>query len=116
MRLFVWGTAVVAYVLAVVGRSALAATGVTAAQRFDVSAATLSLLAVLSLAGYRAPPVPPRLAVRRQRAPRGYPRRAPASCGGRPPPGPPASRWGSPRRCRPPPGASWPESESTASS
>jgi MFS family permease len=58
MRLFVWGTAVVAYVLAVVGRSALAATGATAAQRFDVSAATLSLLAVLSLAVYAALQIP----------------------------------------------------------
>jgi MFS family permease len=58
MRLLVWGTAVVAYVLAVVGRSALAATGVTAAQRFDVSAATLSLLAVLSLAVYAALQIP----------------------------------------------------------
>ena len=58
MRLLVWGTAVVAYVLAVVGRSALAATGVTAAQRFEVSAATLSLLAVLSLAVYAALQIP----------------------------------------------------------
>jgi MFS family permease len=58
MRLFVWGTAIVAYVLAVVGRSALAATGVTAAQRFGVSAATLSLLAVLSLAVYAALQIP----------------------------------------------------------
>ncbi len=58
MRLLVWGTAVVAYVLAVVGRSALAATGVTAAQRFGVSAATLSLLAVLSLAVYAALQIP----------------------------------------------------------
>ena len=58
MRLFVWGTAVVAYVLAVVGRSALASTGVTAAQRFGVSAATLSLLAVLSLAVYAALQIP----------------------------------------------------------
>jgi MFS family permease len=58
MRLLVWGTAVVAYVLAVVGRSALAATGVTAAQRFGVPAATLSLLAVLSLAVYAALQIP----------------------------------------------------------
>jgi MFS family permease len=58
MRLLVWGTAVVAYVLAVVGRSALAATGVTAAHRFDVSAATLSLLAVGSLAVYAALQIP----------------------------------------------------------
>ena len=58
MRLFVWGTAIVAYVLAVVGRSALASTGVTAAQRFGVSAATLSLLAVLSLAVYAALQIP----------------------------------------------------------
>ena len=58
MRLFVWGTAVVAYVLAVVGRSALASTGVTAAHRFGVSAATLSLLAVLSLAVYAALQIP----------------------------------------------------------
>ena len=58
MRLLVWGTAVVAYVLAVVGRSALASTGVTAAQRFGVSAATLSLLAVLSLTVYAALQIP----------------------------------------------------------
>lgn len=58
MRLVVWGTAVLAYVLAVVGRSALAATGVTAAQRFEVSAAQLSLLAVLSLAVYAALQIP----------------------------------------------------------
>jgi MFS family permease len=58
MRLFVWGTAIVAYVLAVVGRSALASTGVTAAQRFGVSAAALSLLAVLSLAVYAALQIP----------------------------------------------------------
>jgi MFS family permease len=58
MRLVVWGTAVVAYVLAVVGRSALAATGVTAAQRFAVSAGQLSLLAVLSLGVYAALQIP----------------------------------------------------------
>jgi MFS family permease len=58
IRLVVWGTAVVAYVLAVVGRSALAATGVTAAQRFEVSAGQLSLLAVLSLAVYAALQIP----------------------------------------------------------
>ncbi len=58
MRLLVWGTAVVAYVLAVVGRSALASTGVIAAQRFEVSAGQLSLLAVLSLAVYGALQIP----------------------------------------------------------
>lgn len=58
MRLLVWGTAIVAYVCAVVGRSALASTGPIAATRFEVSAATLSLLAVLSLAVYAALQIP----------------------------------------------------------
>lgn len=57
-RWVVWGTAVVAYVVAVVGRSSLAATGVTAAERFDVSSGVLSLLAVLSLAVYAALQIP----------------------------------------------------------
>ena len=41
-----------------VGRSALASTGVIAAQRFEVSAGQLSLLAVLSLAVYGALQIP----------------------------------------------------------
>lgn len=58
MRLLVWGTAIVAYVCSVVGRSALAATGPVAAERFGVSAGVLSLLAVLSLGVYAALQIP----------------------------------------------------------
>jgi hypothetical protein len=54
----VWGVAVLAYVAAVLGRSSLAATGVTAAERFDVSSGVLSLLAVVQLAVYGALQVP----------------------------------------------------------
>lgn len=57
-RWLVWGVAVVAYVVAVVGRSSLAATGVAAAERFDVSSGVLSLLAVFSLAVYAALQIP----------------------------------------------------------
>ena len=56
--LVVWGVAVLAYVAAVLGRSSLAATGVTAAERFDVSSGVLSLLAVVQLAVYAALQVP----------------------------------------------------------
>ncbi|GAA4782141.1 MFS transporter [Actinomycetospora chlora] len=56
--LVVWGVAVVAYVVAVLGRSSLAATGVTAAERFGVSSGVLSLLAVLQLAVYAALQIP----------------------------------------------------------
>ncbi|WP_433798608.1 MFS transporter [Actinomycetospora sp. CA-084318] len=58
MRALVWGTAVVAYVCSVTGRSALAATGPIAAERFGVSAGVLSLLAVLSLAVYAVLQIP----------------------------------------------------------
>ncbi|MDL5158148.1 MFS transporter [Actinomycetospora termitidis] len=58
MRLLVWGTAVLAYVCSVIGRSALAATGPVAAERFEVSAGVLSLLAVLSLGVYAALQIP----------------------------------------------------------
>lgn len=54
----VWGVAVLAYVVAVLGRSSLAATGVTAAERFGVSSGVLSLLAVLQLAVYAALQIP----------------------------------------------------------
>ncbi|MFC5141655.1 nitrate/nitrite transporter [Actinomycetospora rhizophila] len=56
--LAVWAVAVVAYVAAVLGRSSLAATGVTAAERFDVSSGVLSLLAVVQLAVYAALQIP----------------------------------------------------------
>lgn len=56
--LAVWGVAVLAYVAAVLGRSSLAATGVTAAQRFDVPSGVLSLLAVVQLAVYAALQIP----------------------------------------------------------
>lgn len=54
----VWGVATVAYTVAVVGRSSLAATGATAAERFGVSSGLLSLLAVLQLAVYAALQIP----------------------------------------------------------
>ncbi len=54
----IWGVAVLAYVVAVLGRSSLAATGVTAAERFGVSSGVLSLLAVLQLAVYAALQIP----------------------------------------------------------
>ncbi|MDD7964578.1 MFS transporter [Actinomycetospora lemnae] len=56
--LAVWGVAVLAYIAAVLGRSSLAATGVTAAERFDVSSGVLSLLAVVQLAVYAALQIP----------------------------------------------------------
>jgi MFS family permease len=56
--LLVWGVAVLAYVVAVLGRSSLAATGITAAERFGVSSGMLSLLAVVQLAVYAALQVP----------------------------------------------------------
>jgi MFS family permease len=56
--LVVFGVAVLAYVAAVLGRSSLAATGVAAAERFDVSSGVLSLLAVVQLAVYAALQVP----------------------------------------------------------
>lgn len=56
--LAVWGVAVLAYVAAVLGRSSLAATGVTAAERFEVSSGVLSLLAVVQLAVYAALQIP----------------------------------------------------------
>jgi sugar phosphate permease len=56
--LAVWAVAVLAYVAAVLGRSSLAATGVTAAERFDVSSGVLSLLAVVQLAVYAALQIP----------------------------------------------------------
>ena len=56
--LVVLGVAILAYVAAVVGRSSLAATGVAAAERFDVSSGVLSLLAVVQLAVYAALQVP----------------------------------------------------------
>ena len=56
--LVVFGVAVLAYVAAVLGRSSLAATGVAAAERFDVSSGVLSLLAVLQLAVYAALQIP----------------------------------------------------------
>jgi MFS family permease len=56
--LVVLGVAILAYVAAVLGRSSLAATGVAAAERFDVSSGVLSLLAVVQLAVYAALQVP----------------------------------------------------------
>ena len=54
----VWGSAVVAYVVAVLQRSSLGVSGVEAQQIFGISAATLSTLAVVQLAVYAGLQIP----------------------------------------------------------
>jgi sugar phosphate permease len=54
----VWGIAVLAYVASVTQRSSLGVAGVEAAERFHITAATLSTLAVVQLAVYAALQVP----------------------------------------------------------
>ena len=54
----VWGTAVLAYVVAVLQRSSLGVSGVEAQQLFGISAATLSTLAVVQLAVYAGLQIP----------------------------------------------------------
>lgn len=54
----VWAVAVVAYIIAVLQRSSLGVSGVEATDRFDVSAAVLSSLAVTQLIVYAALQVP----------------------------------------------------------
>ena len=54
----VWGVAMIAYIVAVLQRSSLGVSGIAAAERFDVSAAVLSSLAVLQLLVYAALQVP----------------------------------------------------------
>ncbi|MFJ4296822.1 nitrate/nitrite transporter [Curtobacterium sp. NPDC089689] len=61
----VWGIAVLAYVLAVVQRSTLGVSGVDAQERFAVSAAVLSTLAVVQIAVYAALQIPVGIALDR---------------------------------------------------
>lgn len=56
--LVVWLVGVVAYVVSIVNRTSLAALGLEAADRFAITAATLSLLAVVQLAVYGALQLP----------------------------------------------------------
>ncbi|MGN7191349.1 nitrate/nitrite transporter [Curtobacterium sp. MCBA15_004] len=61
----VWGVAVLAYVLAVVQRSSLGVSGVDAQDRFGVSAAVLSTLAVVQIAVYAGLQIPVGIALDR---------------------------------------------------
>ncbi|WIB79100.1 MFS transporter [Curtobacterium sp. MCPF17_002] len=61
----VWGIAVLAYVLAVVQRSSLGVSGVDAQDRFAVSAAVLSTLAVVQIAVYAGLQIPVGIALDR---------------------------------------------------
>ncbi|OIH98501.1 MULTISPECIES: nitrate/nitrite transporter [unclassified Curtobacterium] len=61
----IWGVAVLAYVLAVVQRSSLGVSGVDAQERFAVSAAVLSTLAVVQIAVYAALQIPVGIALDR---------------------------------------------------
>lgn len=61
----VWGVAVLAYVLAVVQRSSLGVSGVDAQNRFAVSAAVLSTLAVVQIAVYAGLQIPVGIALDR---------------------------------------------------
>ena len=54
----VWGTAVAAYMVAVLQRSSLGVAGVEAAERFDVSASLLSSLGVVQIIVYAALQIP----------------------------------------------------------
>ncbi|WP_241236933.1 MFS transporter [Georgenia faecalis] len=56
--LAVWGAGLVAYVVAVTGRTSLGVVGLEAAERFDISAAGLSMFVVIQLAVYAAAQVP----------------------------------------------------------
>ncbi|WP_447925513.1 MFS transporter [Georgenia muralis] len=54
----VWAAALAVYVVAVTGRTSLGVAGLQAAERFDISATTLSLFSVVQLAVYAAAQVP----------------------------------------------------------
>lgn len=56
--LIVWGAGLVAYIVAVAGRSSLGVAGLEAAERFEISAATLSTFSVLQLAVYAVAQIP----------------------------------------------------------
>lgn len=56
--LLVWFIGLLAYIVAVAGRSSLGVAGLEAADRFEISAATLSMLSVLQLGIYAAAQIP----------------------------------------------------------
>src|SRR5699024_2690057 len=56
--LFVWAAALCAYIVAVAGRSSLGVAGPEAAERFEISATTLSSFAIMQLAVYAAAQIP----------------------------------------------------------
>ncbi|MBI9113476.1 MFS transporter [Sanguibacter suaedae] len=56
--LLVWGTAIVAYVVAVVHRTSLGVAGLDAVDRFDVTAAVLSTFTVVQIAVYASAQIP----------------------------------------------------------
>lgn len=58
LALAVWGTGLVAYVVAVTGRTSFGVAGLPAAERFGVGASVLSLFVVIQLAVYAAAQVP----------------------------------------------------------
>ncbi|WP_226921583.1 MFS transporter [Georgenia subflava] len=58
VALTVWGAGLVAYIVAVTGRTSLGVAGLQAAERFDISASTLSMFSVVQLAVYAAAQVP----------------------------------------------------------
>lgn len=65
VALAVWGTALVAYVIAVTGRTSLGVAGLAAAERFDVGASVLSLFVVIQLAVYAGAQIPVGIALDR---------------------------------------------------
>ncbi|TRW45067.1 MFS transporter [Georgenia yuyongxinii] len=58
MAFTVWGAALAAYVVAVTGRTSLGVAGLQAADRFEISAASLSMFVVVQLAVYAAAQIP----------------------------------------------------------
>lgn len=58
VALVVWGTGLLAYVVAVTGRTSFGVAGLPAAERFGISASVLSLFVVIQLAVYAAAQVP----------------------------------------------------------
>lgn len=56
--LLVWGTGVIAYVIAVAGRTSLGVAGLQAVDRFSISGSTLSMFAMVQLAVYAAAQLP----------------------------------------------------------
>ena len=56
--LLVWGTAIVAYIVAILHRTSLGVAGIDAVERFDATAAVLSLFVVVQLVVYASAQVP----------------------------------------------------------